>query len=192
MGEPSNYSTFSGIDTRGILVCSDDLDKLKTSVMSLFAIVIFLCFLALPSIHNSGLFERGLFIFVIAGLLFFIGLTLYRVYFKRRSVVISPEGIEDSGITTEKVPWTAVDAVELKTVPRALTSQQPLAVLLRLKPHAGEILKLTRRGRMLFLNSNALWIPVGRGMIVDGYQQSPERFLRTIEAYAQTYGKGVS
>src|SRR5438445_4605563 len=121
-----------------------------------------------------------------------MGLAICRIYFKRRSVVISPNGIDDSGITRKTVPWSAVNGVELWAVPRALTGQQPLAVRLRLKPGIGDTLRLTWRGRRLFLYDNALYVPVGRGMIVDGYQQSPERFSRTIEAYAQTYGKGVN
>lgn len=191
MDKTDNYSMYTGIDTNGTLVCSDDLDKIKTGVMGLFAIVIFLCFLALSSIHNSDLFEPWLFIFLIASLSFFMGLALYRIYFKRRSVVISPNGIEDSHVTKETVPWSAVNGVELWAVP-ALTGQQPLAVRLRLKPGIGDTLKLTWRGRRLFLYDNALYLPVGRGMMVDGYEQSPEHFSRTIDAYVRAYGEGVN
>jgi len=180
-----NYS----IDTSGILVCSDDLNKMKNSFMRLFEIAIFGSSLFLFSYQKSSLFGQGLFIFAITILFFVIGLAIYRIYFKRRSLVISPDGIEDSGITTETVPWSAVSAVELRTVTRALTGQQPLAVLLQLKPRAGDTLKLTSRGRKLFLYNNALWIPVGGGMIVDGNPSSPESFSRTIAAYARAYGE---
>lgn len=188
MDKNEPYSIYNSIDTREILVCSDDLDKMKISVMRIFAIAIFLTFLFLLSPQKSNLFGQGLFIFVITILLFVMGLAIYRTYFKRRSVVISPDGIEDSGITTETVPWSAVNAVALRTG----TGQRPLAVLLQLKPRAGDMLKLTRRGRTLFLYNNTLWIPVGRGMIVAGNPASPESFCRTIEAYAQTYGKEVN
>ncbi|RWE60898.1 hypothetical protein [Mesorhizobium sp.] len=188
MDKKEHYSISDSIDTRNILICSDDLDKMKSSFMRIFAIAIFLTFLFLLSPQKSNLFGQGLFIFVITILLFVMGLAIYRTYVKRRSVVISPDGIEDSGITTETVPWSAVNAVELRTG----KGQQPLAVLLQLKPRAGDTLKLTRRGRRLFLYNNTLWIPVGRGMIVAGNPASPESFWRTIEAYARTYGKEVN
>ncbi|TPK66412.1 hypothetical protein FJ546_06475 [Mesorhizobium sp. B2-4-19] len=175
--------------TRDVLVFSDDLGKIKSNSIRIFAILIFISFMFLISPQKSNLLGEIIFTFVIAILFFVTGLAIYRTYFNRRSVVISPDGIEDSGITIETVPWSAVDSVELKTVPRALTGQQPVAVLLRLRPRAGDTLKLTRRGKMLFLNNDALWIPVGGGMIVDGNSSSPESFSRTIAAYARTYGK---
>ncbi|RUU77532.1 hypothetical protein [Mesorhizobium sp. M7A.F.Ca.MR.362.00.0.0] len=185
-----NYSIYNSINTSGILVCVDDIGKMKNNFIRLFAIAVFLSSIFLFSYQKTSMVSQGIFIFVITALLFIMGLSIYRTYFKRRSVVISPDGIEDSGITTETVPWSAVNAVELRTVTRALTGQQPLAVLLLLKPGAGDALKLTRRGRKLFLHDNALWIPVGSGMIVAGNPSSPESFSKTIEAYARIYGKG--
>ncbi|TIX85708.1 MAG: hypothetical protein E5V27_01430 [Mesorhizobium sp.] len=191
MDENHNYSKYNAIDTSGILTCSDDLDNMKNSVMKILVISIFLSFLFLLSDQKSSVLGQAIFILVITILLFVMGLAIYRTCFKRRSVVISPDGIEDSNITIETVPWSAINGVELMTVPRALVGQQSLAVLLRLKPRAGHTLKLTRRGRTLFLNNDTLWIPVGGGMIVDGNPSSPENFLSTIAAYARTYGKGV-
>ncbi|TRD06514.1 hypothetical protein [Mesorhizobium sp. WSM4305] len=177
--------------TRDVLIFSDDLGTIKSNFTKLFAILIFISFIFLLSHQRSNLLGQAMFTFVITILFFVMGLAIYRTYFSRRSVVVSPDGIKDSSITIETVPWSAVDAVELKTVSRALTGQQPVAVLLRLRPRAGDTLKLTRRGRMLFLNNDALWIPVGGGMIVDGNPSSPESFSRTIAAYARTYGKGL-
>lgn len=187
MDKNAKYSKYNATGTSGTLICFDDLDKMKNSIMKLLAISIFVSGLFLLSPQHSSQFGQAIFIFTIAILWFVMGLAIYRTYFRRRSVVISPDGIEDSGITTDTVPWSAVNAVELRTG----IGQQPMAVLLQLKPRAGETLKLTRRGRTLFLNNNTLWIPVGRGMIIAGNPASPESFSRKIEAYARTYGKGV-
>lgn len=189
MDENDKYSNPNAADTSGVLVCSDNLDVLKSSVMKIVAISVFASVLFLLSPQKSSLFGQVIFMLTIAILLFAMGLGIYRTCFKRRSVVISPDGIEDSNITMEPVPWSAINGVELKTVPRPLMGEQPLAVLLRVKRRAGDTLKLTRRGRILFFNNNTLWIPVGGGMIVDGTPLSPESFLRTIAAYARTYGK---
>lgn len=192
MSDSNNVLEYENIDTGRTLTFSDDTDELLGALWKLVLITIFFISLSIFSYNKFNPFEIGLFATTNAALLFGVGLAIYRIFFKRRSVVISPDGIEDSGITIEKVPWAAVNTVELATMSRTLTGQQPLAVLLRLKPRASDTLKLTRRGRKLFLNKNVLWIPVGGGMIVDGYPQNAESFLKTIEAYARTYGKEVT
>jgi len=160
------------------------------SLLNFIIVTICSSLLLLVVFYTEGIFGEILSVisyFILWALVFY---AIYQIFWQKRIVVLSPDGLQDSNVTADTIPWSAVECV--RPLSGGLTIKRPWAVMLKLKPGAVDTLRFPRRTRLLrLLNNDELWIAFGYWTVAPGVRLSLDRFSETISAYARAYGEGV-
>ena len=177
-------------DVGGTTVFRNDLGMTLENLLWMIILSISFSIFSIFVFHTAGLLGRILFailnIFLWVVVIFFI----YQIVWQKRRVVLSPAGLQDSNVTAETIPWSAVESV--RPLSGGLTIKRPMAAMVKLKPGAIDTLKFPRRTRLLrLLDHDELWIAFGFWTVAPGVRLSLAQFAGTISAYARAYGQGV-
>jgi hypothetical protein len=180
----------SGVDVDNAIVFTEDYDVKINNFLG-FAIISFIILIGFIVLYRgNGLVYDAIFIFGLLYVIFTCSIFTYQIFQQNRSVTLSPDGLRDSNIMTEFVPWSAVNEVSSRWSYFKGT-KYPMSIHLGLKQGTGRILKLNWRGRHFFLKKDELEIAFGSGMMALGTRMDPERFSEMVKAYVRAYGHGV-
>lgn len=193
MGGEKDFSPKSIEDTfdvDGTTVFRNDLNMTLESLLGLVILSISFSLFSIVVFYTVDLFGGILIVILSFFLWAFVVLYIYQIVRQKRRVVLSPAGLQDSNVTTETIPWSAVESVT--PLSGGLTIKRPMAAMVKLKPGASDTLKFPRRTRLLrLLDNDELWIAFGFWAAAPGVRLSLDRFSGTIRAYARAYGQGV-
>ncbi|UDL91107.1 hypothetical protein LGH82_07490 [Mesorhizobium sp. PAMC28654] len=177
-------------DIGGITVFHNDLNMTLESLLGLIILSIAFSLFSIVIFYTADLFGGILSVILSFFLWALVVLFIYQIVWQKRRVVLSPAGLQDSNVTTETIPWSAVESV--RSLRGGLSIKRPMAVMLKLKPSAVGTLKFPRRTRFLrLLKNDELWIAFGFWAATPGVRLSFDRFSGIIRAYARAYGQGV-
>ena len=177
-------------DVGGTTVFRNDLSMTLENLLWMIILSISFSIFSIFVFHTADLLGRILFailnIFLWVVVIFFI----YQIVWQKRRVVLSPAGLQDSNVTAETIPWSAVESV--RPLSGGLTIKRPMAAMVKLKPGAIDTLKFPWRTRLLrLLDHDELWIAFGFWTVAPGVRLCLAQFAGTISAYARAYGQGV-
>jgi len=179
-----------GIDISDITIFQNDISIMLEQFLNSILIIISLSLLFLVIFHVTDLFGKIVSVLVLCILWVGVFLFIYQIVWQKRTVVLSPQGLQDSNVTTETIPWSTIESV--RPLSGGTTIKRPWAVMLKLKPGTVGSLKFPRRTRLLrLLRNDELWIAFGFWTAAPGVRLSLDRFSAIITAYAKAYGQGV-
>lgn len=101
-----------------------------------------------------------------------------------RLLTLSPEGLRDTNIAPETIPWTSVEKLKIvATVFRGM--ERNIAVEVKLNNSAWDKLTLTRSAKINKYQTGAMWIMhIGRNADF-------QTFFETLRSYARAHGGKV-
>lgn len=183
----SNQDTF---DIDGTTVFRNDRSAMLENLLNLIILTISLSLFFIVASHFAGLIGKISLSLLSCALWIGVFFFIYQIIWQKRTVVLSPAGLQDSNVTPETIPWSSVESV--RPLSGGLTAKRPWAVMLKLKPGAVDTLRFPRRTRFLrLLRDDELWIAFGFWTIAPGVRLSLDSFAETISAYAKAYGQGI-